>query len=420
MAQKNQKFYEIVNQSDDSKSVDILMYGSIPSLDEDTYKMKNSAESFAKELKNLEKDYDRINIHINSPGGSLYHAFPIFNAIRNSKKEIHTYNDGLAASAGGLLLLAGKKVHTAKNGILMIHNAMAWAYGNSDDFRETMKTLDTYDGIIAKLFAERTGMSEEAVKEKYLNYKDHWLDAEEALEAGFIDEIEEYESEDAPPSNITELAFNEVLNLYRAKEEKSESFLDKVVNKVRAVMGGDVISNAVKQSPQNEDPSKETASASGTRSDESDKETAALPSSARSDDNQPENHKPTTDMDFKNALEILNKENPSAEELQAVKNDITAFTGANERFTAEEVTAKVDAAKQEIQNQLDAANTEKTNLENKVKDLEATVNSYKESGVTPLNVKGDKQDKIDAEETENFVTDIDLEAIQMRKAAGLE
>jgi ATP-dependent Clp endopeptidase proteolytic subunit ClpP len=405
MARKNQKFYEIVNQSDDSKSVDILMYGSIPSWDEDTYKMKNSAESFAKELKNLEKDYDRINIHINSPGGSLYHAFPIFNAIRNSKKEIHTYNDGLAASAGGLLLLAGKKVHTAKNGILMIHNAMAWAYGNSDDFRETMKTLDTYDGIIAKLFAERTGMSEEDVKEKYLNYKDHWLDAEEALEAGFIDEIEEYESEDAPPSNITEMAFNEVLNLYRAKEEKSESFLDKVVNKVRAVMGAD---------------SKETAaSRTSPRSDESDKETASTAKADLAVTEPQLNHKPKTDMDFKNALEILNKENPSAEELQAVKNDITAFTGANERFTAEEVTAKVDAAKQEIQNQLDAANTEKTNLENKVKDLEATVNSYKESGVTPSNVKDGKKDPIDADEQENLLTEADIEIRNMRKQMGI-
>ena len=400
MAQKNQKFYEIVNQSEDSKSVDILMYGSIPSWDEDTYKMKNSAESFAKELKNLEKDYDRINIHINSPGGSLYHAFPIFNAIRNSKKEIHTYNDGLAASAGGLLLLAGKKVHTAKNGILMIHNAMAWAYGNSDDFRETMKTLDTYDGIIAKLFAARTGMSEEAVKEKYLNYKDHWLDAEEALEAGFIDEIEEYESEDPPPSNITEMAFNEVLNLYRDKEEKSESFLDKVVNKVRAVMGADA-----KQVS-------EDTHLGDRRSNEPNKADLAV--------TEPQlNHKPTTDMDFKNALEILNKENPSAEELQAVKNDITAFTGANERFTAEEVNAKVDAAKQEIQNQLDAANTEKTNLENKVKDLEATVNSYKESGVTPSNVKGEKKDKIDAEETENLLTEADIEIRNMRKQMGI-
>lgn len=412
MSRKNHSFYEILNQSPESKTVDLLIYGSIPSWDEDTYKMKNSAEAFAKELKNLEKDYDRINIHINSPGGSLYHAFPIFNAIRNSKKDIHTYNDGLAASAGGLLLIAGKKIHSAKNAILMIHNAGGYAFGNAEDMRETAKMLDTYDGVIVKLFAERTGMTEAEVKKKYLNYKDIWLDANEAQELGFIDEIEDYESEDAPPSNIKDLAFNEVLNLYQAKAEKTESFLDKVVNKVRQALGPGVIANEAKQS-------QETANEIANDS-LPDNETASTAKADLAVTNKTQNQQPQIDMDFKNALEILNKENPSAEELAAVKNDITAFTGANERFTAEEVNAKVDAAKTEIQNQLDKVNQEKTSLENKVKDLEATVNSYKESGVTPSNVKDDKDDQVPGEEVENFLTETDIEVQNMRKAAGLE
>lgn len=404
MSRKNHSFYEILNQSPESKTVDLLIYGSIPSWDEDTYKMKNSAEAFAKELKNLEKDYDRINIHINSPGGSLYHAFPIFNAIRNSKKDIHTYNDGLAASAGGLLLIAGKKIHSAKNAILMIHNAGGYAFGNAEDMRETAKMLDTYDGVIVKLFAERTGMTEAKVKEKYLNYKDIWLDANEAQELGFIDEIEDYESEDAPPSNIKDLAFNEVLNLYQAKAEKTESFLDKVVNKVRQALGN------------TQQVSEDTHLGNSTLPDN---ETASTAKADLAVTNKTQNQQPQIDMDFKNALEILNKENPSAEELAAVKNDITAFTGANERFTAEEVNAKVDAAKTEIQNQLDAVNKEKTSLENKVKDLEATVNSYKESGVTPSNVKDDKDDQVPGEEVENFLTEADIEVRNMRKAMGI-
>lgn len=404
MSRKNHSFYEILNQSPESKTVDLLIYGSIPSWDEDTYKMKNSAEAFAKELKNLEKDYDRINIHINSPGGSLYHAFPIFNAIRNSKKDIHTYNDGLAASAGGLLLIAGKKIHSAKNAILMIHNAGGYAFGNAEDMRETAKMLDTYDGVIVKLFAERTGMTEAEVKEKYLNYKDIWLDADEAQELGFIDEIEDYESEDAPPSNIKDLAFNEVLNLYQAKAEKTESFLDKVVNKVRQALGN------------TQQVSEDTHLGNSTLPDN---ETASTAKADLAVTNKTQNQQPQIDMDFKNALEILNKENPSAEELAAVKNDIMAFTGANERFTAEEVNAKVDAAKTEIQNQLDAVNQEKTNLQNKVNDLEATVNSYKESGVTPSNVKDDKDDQVPGEEVENFLTEADIEVRNMRKAMGI-
>lgn len=393
MSTKTASFYEILNQSTETKTVDLLIYGSIPSFDEDTWKMKNSAESFLREFKALEKDYDRINIHINSPGGSLYHAFPIFNAILYSKKDIHTYNDGLAASAGGLLLLAGKKVHSAKNGILMIHNALSFSYGNAEDLREVAKVLDTYDNAIAALFAERTGMSVDEVKQNYLNYKDHWLDAEEAKAKGFIHEIEEYESEDAPPSNIAQMAFNEVLNLYRQKEEKSESFFDKIVNKVRIALAPSNTNAIV--SPVNVAPVSVA--------------THGQPI------NQPQNN-----MDFKNALDILNKENPSAEELTAVKNDILAFTGNAEKFTTEEVNAKVDAAKADINAQLNAANAEKATMQTKITDLENLVNSYKATGISPSNSAGQSADPIPGEGVENFISEADEELKRIKNSQAVK
>lgn len=380
MQKNHQSFFEVVNKSPETKTVDLLIYGSIPSWDEDTYKMKNSAETFLKEFKALEKDFDRINIHINSPGGSLYHAFPIFNAIRNSKQAIHTYNDGLAASAGGVLLMAGKTVHTAKNAILMLHNAMSWAGGNADELRETAKTLDTYDGVIADTYAERTGMSKEDVMAKYLNYKDHWLTAEEAQEAGFVHEIEEYESEDAPPSNIMNMGLSEVMNLYREKEVKSESLVDKILNKVRAAFPAPPTPPSPKPTNQTEDP-----------------------------------------MDFKNSLEILAKDQLTPEDIAAVKNDITAFTGESERFTTAEVQAKVDAAKNEIQAKLDEAKQAKTDAEAKVTDLEATVASYKKSGVTPDATAGDDADPIPgAKGEDDFTSETDLEAKKLRAEAGLK
>jgi ATP-dependent Clp protease, protease subunit len=393
MSTKTASFYEILNQSTETKTVDLLIYGSIPSFDEDTYKMKNSAESFLREFKALEKDYDRINIHINSPGGSLYHAFPIFNAILNSKKDIHTYNDGLAASAGGLLLLAGKKVHSAKNGILMIHNALSFSYGNAEDLREVAKVLDTYDNAIASLFAERTGMSVDEVKQNYLNYKDHWLDAEEAKAKGFIHEIEEYESEDAPPSNIAQMAFNEVLNLYRQKEEKSESFFDKIVNKVRIALAPSTTNSSV--APVNVAPV--SVSTHG----------------------QPINQ-PQTNMDFKNALDILNKENPSTEELTAVKNDILAFTGNAEKFTTEEVNAKVDAAKADINAQLNAANAEKATMQTQITELQNLVASYKATGISPSNSAGQSADPIQGEGVENFISEADEELKRIKNSQAVK
>src|SRR5690606_1969485 len=205
MSRHKKPFYEVTNKSPENKSVDILIYGSIPELDWDTWELKNSADKFVKDFKALEKDYDRINIRINSLGGSVYHGFPIFNVIASSKKDIHTYNDGIAASMGGVLLLAGKTVHSAKNGILMIHNALSWSIGHAGDLREVADMLDKYDGIIAQNFADKSGKSVDDIKAKFLNYKDHYLTADEAKEEGFVDIIEDYESEDAPPEDIVNM-----------------------------------------------------------------------------------------------------------------------------------------------------------------------------------------------------------------------
>lgn len=390
MPKNHQTFYEILNQSSENKTVDLLIYGAIPSFEPDSYKMKNTADRFVQEFKALEKDFDRINIHINSPGGSLYHGFPIFNVIANSKKEIHTYNDGLAASMGGLLLLAGKKIHSAKNAMLMIHAASGIAIGNAEELREMANTLEKYDGIIAQHFADKSGKSLADVKSKYLNGKDHFLTADEAMEEGFIDVVEAYESEDAPPSNIMDMAFGEMLNHYREREEKSESFLDKLVNKVRVALApaANQVSKGLDSTQPNTPHTK----------------------------HQSQNHT----MDFQNSLNILAKDQVTAEDLAAVKAEITAFTGANEKFTAEEVNAKIDAVKADITAQLDAAKAEKTALETKVSDLEATINSYKASGIKPSNTAGDNPDPIPGEEFENFLTEADIEIRNMRADMGFK
>src|SRR5690606_27365480 len=109
----------------------------------------------------LEDIHDRINVHINSPGGSVWDMLPIFNAIKSSKKEVHTYVDGIAFSAGAMILLAAKKgnVHMAKGSLMMLHAVSTGRYGNARAFRREAETLDTYDEVLGQLIADRTGKS---------------------------------------------------------------------------------------------------------------------------------------------------------------------------------------------------------------------------------------------------------------------
>ncbi|MBD3627613.1 head maturation protease, ClpP-related [Cyclobacterium sp.] len=406
-------FYEITNKQKESKTVDIMVYGTIPSLDTDTWRMTNTADRFVRDFKALEKDYDRINIHINSPGGSVYHGFPIFNTIAASKKDIHTYNDGLAASMAGVLLLAGKTVHTAKNALLMIHCTNGLAIGHAQDFRDMADMMDKYNGIIAQHFADKSGKSLEDIQSKYMNYKDHWLTAQEAEEEGFVDQIEDYESEDAPPEDITDMAFSQVMAHYTGENPEKKAADERgLFQRLTAYMEKTFKLKADPPAPQD-------------------------PPSPPSNQTETEE-----DMDFKNSLALLAKDQVSAEDIAAIRAEIEAFTGANEKFTPDEVQARVDEAVQPVQDQVDSLTQEKTDLETEVtnlktekgnlttsvtdlteenKTLKLDIQAYRNSGVKVDNSGGDNPDPIEGDEKESYLySETDAEIKALRAKAGIK
>lgn len=414
MNKHSSTFYTVTNKSPENKSVDILVYGAIPSWEEDSYKMKNTADRFVNEFKALEKDYDRINIHINSPGGSVYHGFPIFNAIASSKKDVHTYNDGLAASMAGLLLLAGKTVHSAKNAILMIHNANAFAIGHAEDMRDVATMLDTYDEAVAQHFVDKSGKDLQTIKDQFLNYKDHFLTATRAKEEGFIDVIEELEAKDAPPENIMNMSFEEVYATYRPQlpdAHQERGLFQRFASQIKDLF------NLTETDP----------TVSGLRSSD--------PSTHQPIDqstNQPEN------MDFKNSLALLGNATLSAEDITAIKAEISQFTGVNEKFTAEEVTAqvasKVTEATAPLASEITALKTEKANLATEITSLKGEkdavtqevaglkldIEAYRKSGVQIANSGGDGNDPIPGEDpVENFYSETDAAVKRMRAEAGM-
>lgn len=145
-----------------------------------------------KTIKELEAKYSRINIRINSPGGSVMHGDPIITAIRASKAEIHTYNDGIAASMAADIWVSGKYRHAPSNSKTMIHCTLSGALGNARTMRSCAEMLDTFDETAIMCFSEASGMSEAEVKKQFYDYQDHWLTAKDLLKYGLITEIESY------------------------------------------------------------------------------------------------------------------------------------------------------------------------------------------------------------------------------------
>lgn len=229
-----QKFFAVLN-SGSADVGEMRIYGVIGS-----YWDENTANDFVRAFKALERTCSRINIHINSPGGSVHEGLPICNIIKGSNKEVHTYVDGIAYSMGAMIAISAKKgrVHMAKGSLLMLHSVSTLIYGNSQKLRDEADILDTYDDVLGAMIAGRTGKTIDAVKSEYLNHTDHFFTPDKAKAEGLIDVIEDYEAEDIP-ENVQDMSHGQVAAWYEAQqEEPSETLINKLTNRLKTVFGG--------------------------------------------------------------------------------------------------------------------------------------------------------------------------------------
>lgn len=228
-----QNFFAVLNSSTANVG-EIKIYGVIGS-----YWDENTANDFVRVFSNLEKTCDRINIHINSPGGNVHEGLPICNAIKASKVEVHTYVDGIAYSMGAMIAISAKKgrVHMAKGSLMMLHSVSTWMYGNAQALRDEADVLDKYDDVLGGLIEVRTGKDLAAVKADYMDHKDHYFTPVEAVAEGLADYIEDYESEDMP-DNVQNMSHGQIAAWYDAQmDEPSDSMLAKITSRLKAAFG---------------------------------------------------------------------------------------------------------------------------------------------------------------------------------------
>jgi ATP-dependent Clp endopeptidase proteolytic subunit ClpP len=145
-----------------------------------------TAKAFIAELGRL--GGQSIVLSINSPGGSVFDALAIYNAIKQHPADVTVKVMGVAASAASVVAMAGNKIVMPGNAFLMIHNPMGGVFGDAEAMREMADVIDKIALALVATYAQRTGQSEEKIRE--LLDAETWLDAQEALALGFADEIE--------------------------------------------------------------------------------------------------------------------------------------------------------------------------------------------------------------------------------------
>lgn len=170
---------------------------------------------FVQELNRLAEQYPVIHLRINSPGGDMFHGNAIMTAIAACKSEIHTWNDGVAASLAADIWMCGARRHMAKNALLMIHPAWNICIGHAQDMRDCAELLDKFSESAIIATSASTGISEDEMRSRYYaDYKDHWLTFNDAMADGLVNETGEYDAAQQPEA-LQKMTYKQLLDHFQ-------------------------------------------------------------------------------------------------------------------------------------------------------------------------------------------------------------
>jgi len=147
-----------------------------------------SAKDFIAELGKLPGDA-ALTLRLNSPGGSVFDAVAIYNALKRHAGPVTVSIDGIAASAASYIAMAGDTVVMPENAFLMIHDPSGLVMGTAGDMRAMAEALDKIAGVLVKGYAAKSGKAEDEVAA--LMSAETWFTAAEAVEAGFAGSMSE-------------------------------------------------------------------------------------------------------------------------------------------------------------------------------------------------------------------------------------
>ena len=130
-----------------------------------------------------------INLYINSPGGSVTAGMAIYDTMQYTKADVSTICVGMAASMGAFLLSSGAKGKrfALPNSEIMIHQPLGGVQGQTTDMKIHVERMLKIKENLNKILSENTGQPIDIVKQD--TERDNFMDAEEALKYGLIDNI---------------------------------------------------------------------------------------------------------------------------------------------------------------------------------------------------------------------------------------
>jgi len=199
-----------------------------------------------------------VEVHISSVGGSAFDAIAIYDLLKKYPGKVTTYIDALAASAASVVAMGGQQVVMSKYALLMIHKPMVGSGGNADELLKDVQMLNVVQSRLAQIYMDKSGLDGLTINSLINSVT--WMTADQALDLGFIDRIDDYNSPitnsaliqkytDTAPA-VYQRCINKILNNknnmnIENKEliEKTTSVLDKIMNFFKKVVNKQTITD---------------------------------------------------------------------------------------------------------------------------------------------------------------------------------
>ncbi len=195
-------WYEIRNAAGEGgQAPQVYVYGEIG---DSCWGDSVSASTFVREFAAI--DSDRIELHVNSPGGDVWEGIAIANAIRGHRAHVVATVDAIAASAASFIACAADELVMARNSELMIHDAFGVVVGNAGDMRDFADRLDTVSNNIASMYAEKAGGEIDEWRD--VMRAETWYSADEAVAAGLADSVDPKKSAETGKAAAARASFD--------------------------------------------------------------------------------------------------------------------------------------------------------------------------------------------------------------------
>lgn len=230
---------EIKNQTEGS--ADLCFFGDINSESMGEWQKYYPDDKAPRDVQDFLDRLDgvsKINVHINSGGGSVFGGIAIYNILKRYDAEITVYIEGLAASIASVIAMAGDKIIIPANAQMMIHKPSSITWGNAEDMRKEADVLDGCQKVILNTYMEHVKEGVTAEDINAMIDAETWKNGEEWQEY-FNIEVSEKSLISACDSDYFE-KYTNIPDKLKGRQETAnldvEGIADALAQKMKAIM----------------------------------------------------------------------------------------------------------------------------------------------------------------------------------------